>query len=60
MRYRLGRLLQFLGLVLLPVAMAGNLARPEEFRESSTLKLTAVGMAVFFAGWLLQKGARPE
>jgi hypothetical protein len=59
MRYWLGRLLQLVGLILLPVAIAGNLARPDELKESYTLQLAAVGVAVFYLGWLLQKGSRP-
>jgi len=58
MAYKLGRLLQGLGLVLLPVAMAGNLARPQEFGLWYTLGLSGVGIAVFTLGWLLQQAAR--
>lgn len=58
MLYKLGRLLQFAGLVILPVAIAGDMAHKLEFKES--LALSFVGVAVFFTGWLLQQGARPR
>ncbi|MBY0524937.1 MAG: hypothetical protein K2R98_16145 [Gemmataceae bacterium] len=60
MLYKLGRGLQFLGLVILPVAMAGNLARPTEFGLWYTLSLSGVGILFFTLGWLLQQKARPE
>src|SRR5690242_12961175 len=37
MLYKLGRLLQFAGLVILPVAIAGDMAGKVEFKESLTL-----------------------
>jgi hypothetical protein len=58
MLYKLGRLLQFAGLVILPVAIAGDMAGKVEFKESLTL--SALGIGVFFTGWLLQQGARPR
>jgi hypothetical protein len=58
MLYRLGRFLQFLGLIILPVAIAGNMAEKLDLRLS--LSLSAAGMGVFFVGWLLQQGARPR
>jgi hypothetical protein len=56
MLYKLGRVLQFAGLVILPVAIAGDVAGPLEFKHS--LALSLVGIVVFFAGWLLQQAAR--
>jgi hypothetical protein len=60
MLYRVGRLLQVVGLILLPVAIAGNIAPgpPLDLRES--LSLSAVGMLVFGVGWLLQQAGRPR
>ena len=55
----LGRLLQLLGLILLPVAIAGNLAN-ERLTLMQSLTLSAVGVLVFSLGWLLQQGARPH
>jgi len=58
MLYKLGRLLQFAGLVILPVAIAGDMAGKVEFKHS--LAISFVGILVFFTGWLLQQGARPR
>ncbi len=58
MLYKLGRLLQFAGLVILPIAIAGDMAGRVEFKQS--LALSFVGVVVFFTGWLLQQGARPR
>jgi hypothetical protein len=58
MRYKLGRVLQFAGLVILPVAIAGDMAGQVEFKHS--LALSLVGIIVFSTGWLLQQGARPR
>jgi hypothetical protein len=58
MRYKLARLLQLAGLVILPVAIAGNAVNQLELRDS--LGMSAFGMVVFFAGWLLQKGTKPQ
>jgi drug/metabolite transporter (DMT)-like permease len=58
MLYRLGRLLQIIGLILLPVAIAGNLSpeRPMDLRASLTL--SAIGVLVFGVGYLLQQMGR--
>jgi hypothetical protein len=58
MLYRLGRLLQIVGLFLLPLAIAGNLSpeRPMDLRSS--LSLSAVGVLVFGLGYLLQQMGR--
>jgi hypothetical protein len=58
MLYKLARLLQFAGLVILPVAIAGDMAGKVEFKNS--LAGSCIGMLVFFAGWLLQQGVRPR
>jgi hypothetical protein len=58
MLYKLGRLLQIIGLILLPLAIAGNLSpdRPMDLRSSLTL--SAVGVVVFGLGYLLQRMSR--
>jgi hypothetical protein len=58
MLYKLGRLLQIVGLILLPLAIAGNLSpeRPMDLRASLTL--SAAGIAVFSAGYLIQQAGR--
>jgi hypothetical protein len=58
MRYKLARALQFLGLVILPVAIAGNVA--EQLTLWQSLSLSGAGVFVFYLGWLLQKGAPSE
>ncbi len=58
MLYKLGRLLQIVGLILLPLAIAGNLSpeRPMDLRSSLTL--STVGVAVFVLGYLFQQRGR--
>jgi hypothetical protein len=58
MLYRLGRFMQFAGLVILPIAISGNVAERLDLRES--LSLSAVGVLVFIAGWLLQQFGSPR
>lgn len=50
--YQLGRTLQFLGLVVLPIGIAGNLA--ESLTLWQSLILSGAGMLIFYLGWLLQ------
>jgi hypothetical protein len=59
MLYRLGRLLQFLGLMLLPVAIAGNVADPAHVDLRTSLGLSTLGVLVFLIGWSLQQRTRP-
>jgi hypothetical protein len=56
--YKLGRVFQFLALVLLPVAIAGNVAERLDLRQS--LMLSGVGCGIFALGWLMQQSARPH
>jgi hypothetical protein len=58
MLYRLGRILQFLGLIILPVAMAGEIGG--HLKLWTSLSLSGVGIVVFLLGWLLQQAARPR
>ncbi len=58
MLYSLARLLQLAGLIILPVAIAGNMA-DERLSLKQSLMLSAVGVVVFVIGWLLQQGTRP-
>jgi hypothetical protein len=53
----IGRFLQLLGLILLPVGIAGNLARPDVVDVRGSLYITAAGIGVFFIGWLLQRSS---
>jgi hypothetical protein len=58
MLYKFGRLLQLVGLILLPVAIAGNLTPDKRLDLRESLTLSAVGMVVFGLGWLIQQAGR--
>jgi len=58
MLYTLARLMQFAGLLILPVAMAGQVEGTLDLRQMLTL--TGIGIGVFFLGWLLQQATRPK
>jgi hypothetical protein len=58
MLYKLGRGLQFLGLIILPVAIAGEIG--DHLKLWHSLALSGVGVIVFLLGWLLQQAARPR
>jgi uncharacterized membrane protein len=64
MLYKLARLLQFAGLIILPVAISGNVAERsagEPFLSlKDSLSLSAVGVIAFIVGWLLQQASRPR
>jgi hypothetical protein len=60
MLHKLGRLLQLAGLIILPIAMAGNLADPQGVGEGRMLLIAGAGAAVFCVGWLLQQAARSK
>jgi hypothetical protein len=60
MLYKSARALQFLGLMILPLAIAGNVADPEGMDLRRSLSLSGVGIFIFFLGWLLQQGTRPR
>ncbi len=54
MRYRLGRFLQLVGLCILPTGIAGNVLYPGAVTEGVMLTITALGAAIFAAGWFIQ------
>jgi hypothetical protein len=58
MGYRIARFLQLAGLIVLPVAISGNVADKLDLKESLTL--STVGCLVFFCGWILQQTCRPQ
>jgi hypothetical protein len=58
MLYKLGRFLQLAGMLILPVAIAGNLAPGEPLNLRDSLTLSGVGVAVFAVGWLLQQSGK--
>jgi hypothetical protein len=57
MLYKIGRFLQLVGLILLPVAIAGNVA-PDTLDLRASLTVSALGIMVFTLGWLIQQAGR--
>jgi hypothetical protein len=51
-RYRLGRSLQFLGLLILPFAIASELV--EKVGLGQSMLIAAAGAAVFYIGFQIQ------
>jgi hypothetical protein len=51
-RYRIGRLLQFLGLLILPFAIASELM--DKVHLGQSLMIAALGAAVFYVGVQIQ------
>jgi hypothetical protein len=59
MLYKLGRLLQTIGLTLLPLAIAGNLVqKPHGIDLRTSLTMSAIGMIIFGLGYWLQQLGR--
>jgi len=57
MLYNLGRFLQLVGLIMLPLAVAGNLQPNNPLSLGTSLTLSSIGMLIFFVGWLLQQAS---
>jgi hypothetical protein len=55
MLYKVGRTLQFIGLLILPIAMAGEIA--ESYSLGRMLVWASVGIGIFGLGWLIQQAA---
>ena len=47
-------------MILLPLAIAGNLAPDNPLDLKQSLTLSGVGVAVFALGWSLQQAGKPE
>lgn len=58
MLYGLARLLQLAGLILLPLAVAGEVAGEMSLKNS--LSLSTAGGLCFLTGWLLQRSVKPR
>jgi hypothetical protein len=58
MLYRIARVMQLAGLIILPIAISGNVANKLDLRES--LSLSAVGGVIFVIGWALQQFVKPD
>ena len=57
MLYKIGRFLQLAGMIILPVAAAGQALERMNLRDF--LLVAGVGVGVFLLGWLLQEMGRP-
>jgi hypothetical protein len=60
MLFRLGRTLQLIGLLLLPLAIAGNLSPENTLNLKQSMTLSGIGIGVFVLGYLLQQASRPQ
>lgn len=58
--YKFGRALQLVGLLLLPLAIAGNLAPNNPTTLGQSLWLSAIGVIIFMVGYGLQQLGRAE
>ena len=58
--YKLGRLLQVVGMILLPVGVVGNLMPDKPLDLSTSLRISGLGIIVFCLGWLMQQAGRPR
>jgi hypothetical protein len=56
MLYSVARVLQLAGLLILPVAMAGNITEKLDLRQM--LIVAGVGIGLFSLGWLLQQAVK--
>jgi hypothetical protein len=54
--YSLARFLQFLGLIMLPLAIMGEVSQTLTLKQS--LVYSSVGIVTFFLGWLLQRNTK--
>ncbi len=53
--YTLARFLQTAGLVIPPLAILSQLAKPEEFGTGEMLKFLLMAVGLFLLGYLLQR-----
>jgi hypothetical protein len=53
MLYKLGRVMQVVGMLLLPLAIAGT--ETGHFGTKGELLLLGIGVIVFFVGWRIQQ-----
>ena len=58
MLYRIGRVMQFAGLIVLPIAMAGEVTGNHDLKWMLTL--VAGGGVLFLVGWLMQQSGKPQ
>ena len=58
--YKLGRFLQVAGMIILPVAIAGNVVDQTRIDLKTSLIMSGVGVGVFIVGWLIQHAGHPK
>jgi hypothetical protein len=56
MLYKLGRLLQLIGMLILPAAIAGNFAG--HLATKGELTLLGIGVLIFYVGWRIQEAGK--
>ena len=56
--YRLGRLLQLIGMLMLPIAIAGNLVPEDPLSLKTSLLLSGAGVGTFIVGYVLQNAGK--
>lgn len=59
MVYRIARFLQLAGLIILPIAIAGEIV-PLRLTLRESLSLSALGVVLFIIGWALQQFVKPK
>jgi len=60
MLYKLGRFLQVVGMILVPIAIAGNLAPDTPLDLRTSLTLSFLGVGIFSLGYLIQQVGKPR
>jgi hypothetical protein len=58
MLYRMGRLLQATGLLMLPLAIVAQIAPERAVSLGTSLTFSGIGIMLFFVGWLIQQAGR--
>lgn len=58
--YKIGRFLQLVGMIVLPVGVAGNLADPDRVGVKLSLLIAGAGLLIFCAGWVAQQYGHPQ
>jgi hypothetical protein len=56
MLYKLGRLLQLAGMLILPAAIAGNFTG--HLATKGELALLGIGVLIFYIGWRIQEAGK--
>lgn len=58
--YGAGRFLQVVGMILLPIGIAGNVVDQQRWTLGYSLALAGLGVAVFILGYGLQQLGKPK